>query len=691
MGLRDWLGAEATEEEQEKARNFWNMTKTQWNLLTKEEKKEYIGGYKRRDRLDKERARVAAVRERRTQAMLKEAEEARLSKKPAAKRPPAPEEPAGPKVRMNFLSKGRPVWSPGQAGAASGLGPQPQADIGAKNLAEPEEEKAPSAPGKTKKALGWIWHKVLWKDVHPVEGDVRMQNMIALGWRSLILGLAFWGLNQIKQFFAGTFAERIFIWILALVFLAFIFCIIRIIGLTGEKGMKFANGIMGAALLIAGVPILIFALKIIKDIAGIVIPETGPAGGIVMFIFLIILGVYVFASPQFALARFLLILGYVAMILLLIFWPGIYGPDQAAGDMMKEIGDGFKYVWEVINDSIGLSGTYERAIALASGDWYTGQVDENALRNLGVEIDRVKAVGDIFYTDENIQAYAVITAEALEDKAVTIALTCYANDKDVYGLVNNKPAYTLSVQRLEKAEADCTIPAEDLELGENKIYFEADFNFTTQSYFKTWYMRRDIRREYDRQNIDPFEEAKIEDREPVSKYTQGPISIGIGTQMTPPISLDAGVGSGPTFGVNFENKWDGELGAMKEIVLVVPRGMTITSINSEEIRTAKQKKVAIPELEMPDELRDRARSEGVQCVPSTTDTYCLLEGDLLEDILGTEDQIRTMRISTEVDTSEFLAQNGGEALMKSGRIGITARYNYVLKKGTEVRVEKLED
>jgi hypothetical protein len=466
--------------------------------------------------------------------------------------------------------------------------------------------------------------------------------------------------------------------------------LLQLLGHFDESIKKALGSVIAVVLGISGIFFFKIFLNYLGNIHIIDILEITEVVGLHWLLFAWIVFVFIFmaAMPQYKWARRIILLFFLAFVIFGVFFsPLVFGDQQW---MAEKIGEDVLYAF---GEFLGVFGvvteTYERAVAMASGDWYIGEVDENAEKNLGVKIEKVKSVGELFDDDEQIQTYAIISAEAIGDKPVKINLMCYSGDHDEPGMVDGEERKTIEVTSLEKTEADCVINASELDIGMNKIYFEANFNFSTQSYYKTYFMRRSLRRQYEKQGIDPFEEAKIADKKPVSKYTDGPLGIGIGTQMTPPISLPEGIDRGPTFGVTFENKWGGELGYMSRVYIVLPRGMGVTDINGEEIISEKVKFVNTSDLARTGRV---AKARGVQCLyTETSDVYCMLDEEILFEILGDEgdEKIRTMRISTEVTTPMFMEQPaGGEAIIKPGRIGVTADYEYKLKRSTEVRVRE---
>jgi hypothetical protein len=106
----------------------------------------------------------------------------------------------------------------------------------------------------------------------------------------------------------------------------------------------------------------------------------------------------------------------------------------------------------------------------------------------------------------------------------------------------------------------------------------AEFDFKTLSYLKSYFMDSERLRGMRRENIDPFDQYGITDKNPVGVYTNGPVGIGmrIGTI---PIGFDLEQAqSSITLGITVNNRWDGEIIKMKRLIIIMPKGFTLEEI-----------------------------------------------------------------------------------------------------------------
>jgi len=218
----------------------------------------------------------------------------------------------------------------------------------------------------------------------------------------------------------------------------------------------------------------------------------------------------------------------------------------------------------------------DRSIAHATGGLYVGQVEQNKKGPLGVYLGELEGADPEFFTDEPVAVWATLSGQSLMDKPVIIDLACNATNTKFLGEYDSRgrvlPAERIRFQGLLEEYLDCRFNHSQLRSSVNKISFYASFNFATMSYLKTYLIDRERLREMTREGIEPL--ADYSDKNPLAVYTSGPIAIGMGTN-TPPIAVSANNSLKPKLGITIENRWEGKLREIDQMLIQTPLHMTI--------------------------------------------------------------------------------------------------------------------
>ncbi|MEM2915876.1 MAG: hypothetical protein QXT19_00750 [Candidatus Woesearchaeota archaeon] len=299
----------------------------------------------------------------------------------------------------------------------------------------------------------------------------------------------------------------------------------------------------------------------------------------------------------------------------------------------------------------------ETAIRAAKGDYYTGQVDSAAKKQLGVYIENFRPTEPFFYDNSPVSAYATLKAETL-DKPLDISVACDADGTIPANIL--RPKNTFNIITAEQHEIDCVWNKGVLKKGLHKLRIKAEFEFTTRAYIKAYIMDRDRLREYRKQNIDPL--ANIPDKTPVTIYTSGPVRIGMSLGQQP-IGIGAAGEALQTWGITVENLWDGQLEELSMLYFFVPKGIKISRIEGIDIKQTSC--AAIPKEEQP------------ACDDSLVNVYSLYPG-----------ATRNFRIPLEVTNPDQVL---GKAPVAVQNFKVSAQYKYLLERTviTDVRETKV--
>jgi len=306
----------------------------------------------------------------------------------------------------------------------------------------------------------------------------------------------------------------------------------------------------------------------------------------------------------------------------------------------------------------------QRQLAIASGDYYTGKVDNAAKQKLGVYLENFHATDQMLYPSAPIDAVVTMKAETL-DTELNIAVACDADGNVSASKVLPKNAFT--VLTYDQYDIDCIWNKGVLGVGAHTLNFRSEFDFTTRAYLKSYLMDQDRLREYRRQNVDPL--ASIPDKNPVAVYTSGPVRIGmsLGKQ---PIPLGKNGDALQSWGVTVENSWEGKVLGITGLTLAVPKGIAINDPAS--IGAVLTTCDAVPE------------EERVTCDDTLVNVYALTADELQSP--GYKNlTVKSLRIPlTITDPTKVL----GKAPIGVQNFKASVQYRYLLERSLPVQVRE---
>lgn len=255
---------------------------------------------------------------------------------------------------------------------------------------------------------------------------------------------------------------------------------------------------------------------------------------------------------------------------------------------MKDIKDFFKRTTEKGTQIV--SGQ----IDYATGG-YSGIVEKNQYESLGVYFANVRASEPIFYNNERVNVWATIRSKTYQDMVVVDfncngwRQTTTGNTKVTQGRIV-VPEDKFPVFQLEENDVECNLDANYLEPGPNTITLTAEYNFVTNAYLKAYFIDRNIRRTLVKEGVeDPLREFGIQDTNPVTVFTNGPVEIGM--KAGPLIEVDVVYLNPPNIVVTLRNRqqiedkdsriirqWEGNIKRIIELVILTPPGVVIPNI-----------------------------------------------------------------------------------------------------------------
>ena len=232
----------------------------------------------------------------------------------------------------------------------------------------------------------------------------------------------------------------------------------------------------------------------------------------------------------------------------------------------------------------GFRADLESQLIYASGGYYKGKVERNKIGPLGVFIDKLKASQPRYYEKENIIIWGTLKALSLGE-GVNIKMRCHKKGEEKYA-TKTTPKDPFTVYSKETRDFECVFDERKFDglgsegsgwffdLGFHTITADAEFNFETLAYLKSYFMDIERKRSMVREGLDPFKEFGIKDIEPVAVYTDGPVIIGMETT-SPIIEVGKGIVAQPRIGITLENKegWEGIIRSLTELVILTPHGI----------------------------------------------------------------------------------------------------------------------
>ncbi len=272
---------------------------------------------------------------------------------------------------------------------------------------------------------------------------------------------------------------------------------------------------------------------------------------------------------------------FTAIIILIIMSTMFCDTYAAGGGWLGRICTPISKVKQAIVETVrqapeAVETALEKQRALAIGDYYTGQVDENAEKQLGVYLEDIKQADVKFYQDLPVTMFATLKAQTLDEK-IDITVDCkseYQSEKPK--IFPDPPTFTVDV--FEERDIDCTFPAGSLQSGVRPIEFSASFSFKTLAYTKAYFMDQNTLRSLRRENIDPLDQYGIVDKIPVTIYTAGPVGVGMKLENSP-IGIDRESDQRvTTIGITVDNQWEGEIISIEDFALIVPGGFELIDI-----------------------------------------------------------------------------------------------------------------
>jgi hypothetical protein len=208
---------------------------------------------------------------------------------------------------------------------------------------------------------------------------------------------------------------------------------------------------------------------------------------------------------------------------------------------------------------------FHKKASATLGEYYTGEIDRNAEQRLGVFLKDIHSADTDFYEDQPVSVWGTLSAQTI-DKPVNITVGCKTKKKEFDEGVTIYPKDKFEIGKSEEEIIECIFDPGILKDGIHEVILNADFNFLTNAYIKTYFMDPETKRSLTMSGIDPLVNYGIFDGAPNAVYTSGPIMVGLAISSTPPLTIDRDF----RLGITLTNVWEGKLKNITDVHIITP-------------------------------------------------------------------------------------------------------------------------
>ena len=417
--------------------------------------------------------------------------------------------------------------------------------------------------------------------------------------------------------------------------------------------------------------IKLFLFSIIILIAFLFIPELGFDLAVYLVIIAIIISIlsgdWIKKHPLFGFILLLLLIIIVLVVIAttLLSNVGLISERELTGFRARISESWFRIGNLSLNPFTAWGDFQERQVAIATGEHFTGQVEENKQdQDLGLHLENLESFGMDIVEGQETSFWVTLKGKTLGDNIIEGKIGCNASLRDGENIQSSTDIRDFTIYSYEMNEYDCRFSS--LPGGKSvNVKFWTEYDFQTLGYSKAYFIDQERLRTLRSLGKDPLQEAGIRDRNPRSIYTQGPISIGIGTSDYQPIPIRDNDNRLFTLGITLETRpfWNG----------------IISEINNLEIQIHRSMHIPYPSdcdhlFEEIDDSNCISRCEGdqdciVQC--GNYNFYRLHESEL--DEISNIKNYRTFRCPVNVFTRNDLL---GDSPVSTRYIRVIADYNF---------------
>jgi hypothetical protein len=228
----------------------------------------------------------------------------------------------------------------------------------------------------------------------------------------------------------------------------------------------------------------------------------------------------------------------------------------------------------ISNLNAKVNNAYNDSMNWATGGLYSGEQEQYQEKDLGVSFTKLQPGAPKFYNDEPITAWGQIHAKTLE-KPIPLYINCTIQKGDNVTVGKSYPESPITIDEEDIIDFECEFD-KNFEPGSYNIKVTALYQFETDSRLKTYFIDKDYQKSLIRQDIDVFSHFKINDRNPIGVYTNGPVQVGMET--TQPLIGIYKNQDNPgtrTIGVSVDKSWQGRIKKINNLEIITPNSITL--------------------------------------------------------------------------------------------------------------------
>ena len=298
--------------------------------------------------------------------------------------------------------------------------------------------------------------------------------------------------------------------------------------------------------------------------------------------------------------------------------------------------------------------------------FYTGQVEQNSDKPLGVTLEDVKSTEEFYVQGGEVTLWGYVSMESfLHDSLYVIPNAKIARQRENFPAASCTPPVA-EVFHGGSELIECTFPPLNADgtlafpAGSYPVEMSVSFPFETWADITYTFVSEEKARNYARLQRDIFEELDINEQ-PTAVYTSGPIMIGMGGSRmpilvtnTPPYLKNAYIG------ITIQNDWvNGQLDEVGSLELKLPKGFLL------------------PEC-------DRRGGDVIGPLPDpNVENY---NRYVFRNVVNSENAFTSVRCKLVLESPDVLSEVFGGADKALRTFVATANYSYTIKEKTNFMV-----
>jgi hypothetical protein len=219
---------------------------------------------------------------------------------------------------------------------------------------------------------------------------------------------------------------------------------------------------------------------------------------------------------------------------------------------------------------------FNQTSAVYQESYYTGEIDSNAEKELGVFIRNLEIAQPEYYYDEPVSIWATLVVKTLNDP-ITVETECVSEEEreEEYHADKLHPEKFTAVQ-FDERPVDCVFNKYSFRPGSYYMTIKTTFDFQTHAYQKKYFINKERANSLIRQGAEPLTHYGISDVSPRAVYTAGPLMIGMDTENSL-IKVDTTDSEEQIIyvGITLSNIWDGKINELNRLILSMPQYMSL--------------------------------------------------------------------------------------------------------------------